>query len=165
MIIRVVPDLYERYIKGTEKHSIVQSINAFLCNLTKSVIKGIKCPCDKVYVTTRVIKHIYDKRPAEEFEFLIMNIHSVIKYPDFIYKNKSAKRGTYCFIKEIKNNKYFCSVEIIEKDNIETMEIATFFRVKDDYLKSYELLWKWEGGNLHRSMFDSGLTQPSNTLQ
>lgn len=161
----VVPHLYKKHIKGTEKGAIVQLVQIFLCNLTYSVIKGISCPCNRVHVNTRVLKHIYDKRPAEEFDFLISNVHLIVKYPDLVYKNKNGKRGEFCFVKEIKNRKYLCSLEIIERDEATFCEIATFFRVTDAYLKNYELLWEWKGGNLHRSAFDSGLTQPNNTPQ
>ncbi len=164
-MIDVVTYLYKKHIKGTEKGAVVQVVQVFLCSLTMAVIKGISCPCNKVHVSTRVLKHIYDKRPAEEFDFLISNIHLVVKYPDSVFKNKDGKRGEFCFVKELKNNKYLCSLEIIEKDGVIFCEIATFFRVKNEYLKNYELLWEWKGGDLHRSAFDSGLTQPSSTLQ
>jgi hypothetical protein len=165
MIIELLSNLYAQYIKNTEKEAIVQLVSTFLCNLTASVAKGIDCPCIKVYISTRVIKHVYDKRPAEEFDFLLLNVHSVVKFPDRIYKNKSGKRGAYCFVKEIKNKKYLCSIEIITKESTSQCEIVTFFRVRDDYLDSYELLWEWKGGDLHRNAFDSGLTRPSSTPQ
>lgn len=164
-MIDVVPHLYKKHIKGTEKGAIVQLVQVFLCNLTSAVINGVSCPCSRVHVNTRVLKHVYDKRPAEEFDFLITNLHLVVKYPDSVYKNQSGKRGEFCFVKEIKNRKYLCSLEINDKDEVTFCEVATFFRVADSYLKNYELLWEWKGGNLHRSAFDSGLTQPSDTLQ
>jgi hypothetical protein len=82
--------LHKKYIKGSEKNAIVQIVQAFMCNLTAAVVKGISCPSNKVYISTRVLKHVYDKRPAEEFDFLIENLHLIIKFPDLIFKNKSA---------------------------------------------------------------------------
>jgi len=148
--------IYKKYIKGTDKKAIVQLVQVFVCHLTSSVSKGIKCGCNKVYISTRVIKHVYDKRSAEEFDFLIDNIHLVIKYPDKVYKNKNGKRGSFCFVKKIKNFKYFCSIETTKKDEQGPIcEIVTFFRVDEDYLKNYKLLWEWKGDNPHRSAFDS----------
>lgn len=164
-MIQIVPDLYEKHIKGTEKGALVQPVQAFLCNLTSAVIKGISSPCKKVHINTRVLKHTYDKRTAEEFYFLITSVHLVVKYPDVIFKNKSGKRGEFCFVKEINNQKCLCSLEIIEKENATFFEIATFFRTDDSYLKNYELLWEWKGGDLHRSAFDSELLRPNDTLQ
>jgi hypothetical protein len=157
--------LHKKYIKGSEKNAIVQIVQAFMCNLTAAVVNGISCPSNKVYISTRVLKHVYDKRPAEEFDFLIENLHLIIKFPDLIFKNKSGKRGEFCFVKEIKGKKYLCSIEIINKVDIVQCEIATFFRVDSDYLKNYELLWEWKGGGLHRSAFDADITQPNSTLQ
>ncbi len=165
MTIEVISDLHKKYVRGTEKRAIVQVVQAFLCNLTVSVASGIFCPCNKVYISTRVIKHVYDKRPAEEFDFLMSNGYLIVKYPDSVYMNKNNKRGSYLFVKKIESSKYACSIEIIKKDNTAQCEVATLFRTNEDYLRNYELLWEWKGGNLHRSTFDSGLTQPSNTPQ
>lgn len=148
MSIRVIPDLHKKYVRGTEKRAIVQFVQIFICHLTVAVVKGTGCICNKVYVSTRVIKHIYDKRPAEEFDFLIENVHLVIKYPDRIYKNKDGKRGSYCFVKNVKNTMCFCSIETVEKDGQPPMcEIVTFFRTSEAYLKNYELLWEWKVGD------------------
>ena|SRR3990167_8571557 len=165
MSVAVIPELHRKYIRGTEKQAIVQLVQAFLCNLTAAVTAGISCPCTKVYINTRVIKHVYDKRPAQEFDFLVANCHTIVKYPDTIYRNKGNKRGSFAFVKMLKNEKYFCSIELIAKDETTQCEVATFFRTNDAYLKNFELLWEWKGGDLHRSAFDSGLPQPSSTLQ
>jgi hypothetical protein len=98
-------------------------------------------------VNTRAIKHAYDKRPAQEYDFLIQHLHQVIKYPDKIYKNKRGKRGSYCFIKQIKNELCFCSIEVLSKDGeSEVCEVVTFFTTDESYLISYELLWEWKDG-------------------
>jgi len=161
----VVSNLYKHYIRGTEKGAIVQLVQVILTSLTVAVSQGLSSSSRKVYISTRVLKHLYDKRPAEEFDFLIHNVHLIVRYPDTVYKNKVGKRGSYCFIKELKNTTYFCSIEEIEKDGSTALEVATFFRTDNDYLASYELLWEWKGGDLHRSAFDSGLTQPNRTPQ
>ena len=88
-----------------------------------------------------MIKHLYDKKPAEEFDFIIDNLHKIIKYPNYIYKNKKEKRGDWCFVKKIKNELYISSLEREE----EILEIVTVFRIrKEKYLKNFKLLWSWE---------------------
>lgn len=142
-------NLYSKYIKGTGEGAIVQNVKLFLCVMTRAVLKGVATDCTKVYISTRVLKHAYDKRPAEEFDFLLDNVHAVVKYPDLIYKNRGGKRGDLGFVKTVKNNKYFCSVEqIYNPDGASShWEIATFFRLrKESYLNSYSLLWEWKGG-------------------
>ena len=147
--VKVIPDIYRKYIKGTRKETVVQNTQAFVCNLTFSVCQGIGISRNRVYINTRVLKHIYDKRPAEEFDFLVENAHKIIKYPDRIYLNKDGKRGNYCFTKNIQNDIYLCSLEVKENsDERETYcEVVTFFRMRrKKYLDSYELLWKWKDG-------------------
>jgi len=140
----------------------------FLCHLTQAVLNGIETGgnLSGVYITSRLLKHLFDKKPAEEFMFLLDNLHKVVKYPDKIYKNKDAKRGSLCFIKRIGDFEYLCSLEVAiltfehgstglggEKKEI---QIATAFRLRDDrYIKNYTLLWDWGNGNPHRSALDA----------
>jgi len=144
----IVVHIYKNYVKGTPKKAIVQMVQVQLCHLTTSVIKGLGLSCNKVYLNTRVLKHLYDKRPAEEFDLMIETLLDVVKYPSKIYKNKDGKRGSFCFIKDIKNSKCLVSIETIhDEEKVTTYcEVATFFRTDDDYLKNYELLWEWKGG-------------------
>ena len=146
MIIQIIPDLFRRYVKGTEKQAIVQFIEAFLCNMSGPVSDIIAYPHRKVFISTRVIKHLYDKRTAQEFDFLINNCHLIVKYPDSIYKNKDFKKGRFAFVKEIRHKKYLCSLEIIEKENVVQCEIVTCFPTDDAYLENFELLWEWKDG-------------------
>ena len=138
--------LYKRHVRGTEKKAVVRLVAVFLCHLTVAVSKGAHIPCSKVYVSTRVIKHIYDKRPAEEFDYLMEVVAKTVKYPDQVYQNKQGKRGSYCFVKTIKNQKCFVSLEVCDEENFPRCEIVTFYRVSENYLSSYKLLWEWEGG-------------------
>lgn len=146
---RVIPELHDKYVKGTEEKAIVQSVQVLICNLTVAVAKGIESGCNRVYINTRALKHIYDKRPSEEYDFLIEHAHQVIKFPEQVYKNKSGKKGSYVFARTIKNKKYLCSIEVVKNtDESLHCEVVTFFRArKEDYLKGYELLWEWKDGN------------------
>lgn len=147
MTKKIVPELVAKYIRGTVKEAIVQNVQVLLCNLTATVAKEINCEnCFRVYISTRALKHGYDKRSAEEYDFLIENLHRLVKYPQFIYRNKKAKRGNYIFVKDFKDKKYFCSIELIETEQSNHFEVVTFFRLqKESYLFNYDLLWEWEG--------------------
>lgn len=157
MHTRVLEDLHTKYIKGTSKENMVPVIKVFICQLTVAVSKGILNLRDsshtKVYVNTRAIKHLYDKKPAEEYDFAINNTHKIIKYPDRVYMNKDTKKGNFLFVKKIKNEHWLCSLEQTYSD---TLELITCFRIrKDTYLNNYNLLWSWEGDYLHRNTFDT----------
>lgn len=159
-MIRVVPDLHQKYIANTSKGALVQDMSVFLCNLTYAVVKGVSLQgYHKVYISTRVLKHSYDKRPAFEYDLIINGIHKIVKYPDKIYRNKQEKRGDYCFVKTVNNEKCLCVVEKGEQ----CLEVVTFYRIpKEKYLNSFSLVWSWRDDNApHRSTFDSGESQPT----
>ena len=141
--IEILNNLYQKYIKGTQPKIFVTHKVVVLCHLTNQVNKVIldKSGLSRVYISTKMIKHLYDKKPAEEFDFIIDNLHKIIKYPNYIYKNKKEKRGDWCFVKKIKNELYISSLEHEE----EILEIVTVFRIrKEKYLENFELLWSWE---------------------
>lgn len=115
-----------------------------VCHLTKKVIRGLNIDVTKVYITTRVLKHMYDKRPAQEMDFILKNLSQLVKYPDEIYANKDGKRANFSFVKKLKNpeeEKYFCGIEI--DGGVKEANIVTVFCVAEIYLKNYKLLWSW----------------------
>lgn len=132
--------LYENSIIGTDEDAIVTDKTVVICQLTRAVQGFLNIEIGRVYLNARVLKHIYDKRPAEEFDFLLDNLFSIIKYPDKIYMNKSGKRGEKCFTKIIRGKNHFVAFEICEGG----IHLATAFRPKENYLKNYEQLWSWE---------------------
>ncbi len=139
-------NLYEEHIRGTEQKAFVFEKTVSLCNLTLAVMSGIKLEENKkVYITSVCLKHLYDKKPAEEFDFLVNYLYKIVMHPDTIYKNKDPKRGDFCFRKKLLENEYLCSIEVVENGEL---FIATAFRLrKESYLNSYELLWNWRDGN------------------
>ncbi|MCD6233322.1 hypothetical protein J7J81_03030 [bacterium] len=139
-------------------------MSAFLCNLTYTVTKQVGLQeYYKVYINTKVLKHYYDKRPTFEYDLIINNLHKIVRYPDKIYRNKENKRGDYCFVKIIKNEKCLC---VVEKGN-RRLEVVTFYRIpKEKYLNSFSLVWSWRDDKVpHRSMLDSGESRPTNAPQ
>lgn len=139
---KIVQNLSDKYIKGSAEKAIVENVNIFLCHLTFAVSKANNFQSN-IYLNTRVLKHIYDKKPAEEYDFIVCHLRKIIKYPDCVYKNKDPKRGDYVFTKRIGDGNYFCSLEMCE----DGFNIVTAFRLrKESYLKSYDSLWSWRSG-------------------
>ena len=140
---KVLVELYEKYIYGTPPKTIVADKTILLCHLTWAVAKAIGAATMRVYVNTRMLKHLYDSRPAEEFVFIIENLHTVIKYPDQIYENRDSKRGDLCFVKELKGKRYIASMEMLKEEG-KKIFVATAFRLrKENYLANYKMLWSW----------------------
>jgi hypothetical protein len=146
---KIVQNMSERYIKGTVAKAIVEDIYVFLCHLTFAVTKANKFK-PNVYLSTKVLKHIYDKRPAEEYDFIIESLYKIVRYPDVIYKNKDPKRGDYVFTKIVGDCNYFCSLEACE----DGFNVVTVFRLrKENYLKNYDSIWSWRAALPHRNIF------------
>lgn len=157
-------EFFKKYIKDSPEKAVVANRRMLLCHLTKAVIEGINIDnsVKNVYVTSRCVKHLFDKKPAEEFFFILDYLHKIVKYPDRIYKNRNGKRGNFCFVKKVGNEKYICAIEILETSlisadsGIKEIIIATAFRLRDEkYIKNYTLLWDWGNGNPHRSALDA----------
>ncbi|MEI7425640.1 MAG: hypothetical protein WCK16_01775 [Candidatus Moraniibacteriota bacterium] len=169
---------FENYIKGTPQKAIVANRKVLLCRLTEAVIEGIeiKNSAKNVYITSRCVKHLFDKRPAEEFLFIIDHLHEIVKCPDRIYGNAEGKRGDFCLTKRISNEEYLCAVEILEISSVvrecnelagsnkasadltvREIQVSTAFRIRDEkyIIKNYTLLWDWGNGNPHRSALDT----------
>ncbi len=142
---------FKRYIKGTEEKTYVADKILLLCSLTNVVTKELSVKSQKVYVTSKCLKHLYDKKPAEEFECILKYLFDLVKFPDHIYQNKPSKSGSYCLVKDFKGIKYFCSLDNCECSLDEgcdhTNFVVTVFRIRDEaYLKPYKLVWSWKGG-------------------
>lgn len=145
------------HIKGTKEKAYVADLTFLVCKLTNTVKEKLRFESINVYITTRCLKHLYDSKPAEEYDVIIRSARYVIEYPDQVYENKNtgSKRGDLCFIKKVAGETYLCSIEKdIEANNLHVEKanfVATCFRLredkKDQYLKNYRLLWSWKGGN------------------
>lgn len=138
--------LHELHIANTKSEVLVVEVEIVLCSLTYAVFKGLELQTTgmKVYTTTKLLKHLYDKKPAQEYDAILNNAYLIIKYPDQIYKNKSGKRGDFLFLKNIQNEEWLGSIEV--KGDI--FYLVTCFRMrKESYLNNYKLLWSWKDDN------------------
>ena len=144
--------LYKTYIQNTSPKAVVEKRNILFCYLTFAVQRGIKITDPKIYISTKIIKHLYDRKPAEEFDAIIKYLPKVVRFPDKIYENKKSKRGQIVFVKKVSNLLYLASIEkeaIIQMDgNSEKVnQLVTCFRIRrESYLRDYKLIWSWKGG-------------------
>lgn len=139
----ILDKFHKLYIKETAKEAIVTNAEMLLCNLTVAVSSGINLEPAKAYITSRMLKHIYDKRTAEEYDFILNNLHKIVKYPDHILINKSSKNAEYVFLKKLVDDYYFCPFEITNNSRV---ELVTCYRVKDSYVEKFEKFWSWKDG-------------------
>jgi hypothetical protein len=140
----VLRELFEVHIQNTPPGAAVVEKTVFLCGLTNAVAHGLDKQSPKIYATSRFLKHLYDKKPAEEFDFILDHLHQVVTYPETIFRNKAGKRGDWCLTRTIGNATYLASLEMNSNSENPGLYVATAFRVRDaKYLDGYELLWSW----------------------
>ncbi|MCA9372250.1 hypothetical protein KC726_05130 [Candidatus Woesebacteria bacterium] len=142
--------LFKKYVYKTEKKKHVFLKATKITSLTQVVSRVIDIKSNKVYITTRVLKHLYDKKPSIEFYDCIKNLPKIIRYPDTIHANIESKRGDYCFIKKYDSRFYICSLKkarVAKKDlTEETLFVVTIFWLRrQTYLKKYPHIWSWRG--------------------
>ncbi|MFB6306657.1 MAG: hypothetical protein ABEH43_06665, partial [Flavobacteriales bacterium] len=73
------------------------------------------------------------------YDFLIDNLHTIVKYPDKIHENKKGKRADYCFHKHLKGADYMALLEINER-----IELVTALRANEKYIQNFKKIWVWE---------------------
>lgn len=145
-----VERIFEAHIKGTPKQAIVRELTITFCTLTNEVQRVCDVDTKAVLITTKVIKKNYDKRTAEENDFILKNGWQVVHMPSGIYRNKDGKRGDYLFAKRMNNELYVASIEVAEADGAQALYTVSMFRIrkgKEGYLNGYELIWSWKGGD------------------
>lgn len=119
---------FNSFVKYTSKEEVVKSASIKIFG--------------NYFITTRAIKHMYDKRPAREFDLILIYLPILLADPDLIFKNKIEKRGEFCHVKEFNEELYLCSFEF--KNEIH--QVVTCFRIEGSYLNSYILLWSRKDG-------------------
>lgn len=137
----------ERHIKNTPRKGYVKDLRVKVCEMPHKLKSKIKAKGPKVYITTKSLKHMYDVRSAQEFDFIITNIEAAILHPLRVYRNKEGKTGNICFYKEFGNNAYFYILD----SQTDSVYIVSAYRLSEieekrkNYLASYKLLWSWKG--------------------
>lgn len=140
--------LHATNIRGSVKEAIVPNAEVMVCKLSSQVSKILSetvgtTEKSKVFVTTRMLKHLYDKKPAEEYDFILDHLSMILKYPDHVFRNKGTKRGDFVLLKNLYHEDWLCSIELTE----DVFYVATAFRVRrPTYLDSYDLMWSWKVG-------------------
>jgi hypothetical protein len=137
--------VHEIYIRRTVLEAAIHQITIRVTTIAKTARRAMHCSKKKVYIHSRTLKHLYDKRPAEEFDFLIDHIASILRNPGYLFKNKEGKTGNFCIVKKMGKYHYIVILEIKNKQTQnEEIWIVTAFRLRNgNYIKNYDLLRSW----------------------
>lgn len=135
-----------RYIKNTPRKGYVKDLRIKIGEIPHKLRGKIKPHDQRVYITTKSLKHMYDMRSAQEFDFIIRSLETVIINPLRIYNNKEGKSGDKCLYFEIDNNAYFYILDI-KPDGIyivSSYRLSEVLEKRKNYLSGYKLLWSWK---------------------
>jgi len=138
-----IKNLFSKHIKNTEYGEEIDISHTFVCTPRKEIQTITKGSLRKVFISTRSLKHIYDrhvfdKKMPRVFYKILNNLVNIISNQDKIYLNSPEKRGDYIFVKEIDNQTYMCTVEIIDDNRLEIVSSCT---TGEKYLSKFTLLW------------------------
>ncbi len=125
-------NLHRKYIHLTNKLSKVAKRNTFLGEVPK--LKGLKSK--RVYISTWCLKHLYDKRTAVEYEYIVEYLSMVLKFPDNIYTNLPNRQGDLVLHRRLKDGDYIAIVETAKKSG-NTNHVLTSFRIKKKDMKRF----------------------------
>ena len=140
--------IFEKHVYQTPEKEVVFVVKNTVGRLPAPIRKLVGHSLAKVHISTRTLKHLYDKRSAEEFDLIIDNLELIIENPDACYRNRSGKRGNFCIVKNMNGTPHLVLIEIVASENKRELQIATAFRARyRRYLKHYELLWGRRGDN------------------
>jgi hypothetical protein len=138
--------LFDDHVAGTEKKDLVYVTRVAVCSLSAKVYKILNTlhslDNSKVFVNTKVLKHIYDDHYTQHLR-MIKNLHRIVRLPEAVYKNKPGKGGDYIFVKDIRKETYCVSLDIIQNETGSSIEIRTCFYASRPkrYFREFECVW------------------------
>lgn len=132
--------IFAKYILDTPPGARVILYDAYVCSLPKNVHTSLRLieefSIPDVYISTKSLKHAYDRRPVSTVEHLD-EIAVLFYEPDYITVNFGNQRADFIFFKQFRRNKFLaCPVEICPYKNGTALFCATFFPSKSAYIKN-----------------------------
>lgn len=132
---------HQLYIANTAHKAAVADNAFYVTRLTSIQMYTLKANSKVILISTRALKHMYDKRTAREYDLIIGQLYAIIQTPDMIVANPEH-HGSFGFVKMIENKNYFASLEITQDYNY----IVTCFLIKEKYLGNKKIIRDWRGG-------------------
>lgn len=148
-------DLHNDYIAGSVNKAYVTLDTFCITSIRKEVKHTIDSSTTKTYISTKVLKHIYDrhfsdKKQEKIYFFIIDNLHRILKYPEIVRVDKESrkKKGRIVFLKRFEEDQYACTIEKTTqrkgKKLEEVLNVVTVFKTKKGgkYLSETTILYK-----------------------
>ncbi len=145
-------DLHKKYIDGTGLEAPIFVTTVRICTITAETARGLRKyiadvekPCD-IYMSTKSLKHMYDKRPAEEYFSIIKVLPEIMRRPEHVYENKVEKSASLLFVTKVENGTIICALQKRSGDRC-SFHVVSAFRAREKkvakYLSHCKLTWSW----------------------
>ena len=128
-------DISKEYIINTTPKAGIRKIDIPVGILSEKSAKLCGIENRTVYVTTWVLKHIYDKH-FKIYDLVIKKLYVIISSPDTIYLNKRMRRGEYLFYKFINETNILLVLQELNKKWF----VVTVFNTNERYLTKLEIV-------------------------
>ncbi len=132
---------HQHYIANTAHKAAVTDNAFYVTQFTPNQMHVLGAHSEIILISTRALKHMYDKRTAREYDLIIKQLHTIMQTPDMIVTNPEH-HGSFGFVKKIENKNYFASLEITQNYNY----VVTCFLIKQKYLGNKKIIQDWRGG-------------------
>ena len=96
---------HQQYIANTDYRARVFDNAFYVGSISLDLAQKLKLSASIVIINSRSLKHLYDKRTAHVYDFLLQHLHEIINQPDMILESVHTKHG-FAFAKHYGDNTY-----------------------------------------------------------
>ena len=147
--------IFAEHILNTPPESEIILLDVLISSLPIDLYKELrlieKFSSQNIYISTKSLKHAYDRR--QEFTASSLdNLPETFITPDYVVKGREDQRADFIFLKWISRDRLIaCPVEICEQNDETALFCITFFPARISYIKKSTILWSREDGGISPS--------------
>ncbi|MBL8015182.1 MAG: hypothetical protein JNK26_03260 [Candidatus Doudnabacteria bacterium] len=136
--------IHNRYVAETAPQVFITVKSFAILALNLYINRKLYFRDTVLILSTKTLKHIYDKRPLSDYLVLIKRLRAMISNPDAVYLNKPGRTADLVFTHTYKDQLYLLAIEENKKEN--ELHLVTAFRRRKKDMKGFTLIWSREGG-------------------
>lgn len=84
---------HQKYTANTNYKAQVFDNAFYVGSISPDLAQKLKLSASIVIINSRSLKHLYDKRTAHVYDFLLQHLHEIINQPDIILESVHTKHG------------------------------------------------------------------------
>ena len=99
----LLKQLHREHIEDSITGAVVVLKTFHLATTTKDTSKALQVEVAKVYISTKVLKHLYDKKPAAEYFYVIDKLADLLNIHNRYIATYPQRQGTLFLLRNILN--------------------------------------------------------------